>query len=73
MAEHQPVAPGPAAILAWPFQPLLLPSLGFAVGAMTYLVVLEMISEALKDETPRRFAWMFMAGFGLMLLVQAIL
>lgn len=69
----QPVAAVPAAILVGLFKPLLVPSLGFAAGAMMYLVLLELIPEALKDETPRSFAWIFMAGFGLMLLVQAIL
>ena len=69
----QPMAAVPAAILVWLFKPLLIPSLGFAAGAMMYLVLLELIPEALKDETPRSFAWIFMAGFGLMLLVQAIL
>lgn len=69
----QPIAAVPAAVMVWFFKPLLVPSLGFAAGAMMYLVLLELIPEALVSASRRSFAWTFMAGFGLMLLVQAVL
>ena len=59
--------------MVWFFQPLLVPSLGFAAGAMMYLVLIELIPEALEKASPRKFAWMFMGGFGLMLLIQTVL
>ena len=69
----QPIAAVPAAIMVWFFRPLLIPSLGFAAGAMMYLVLVELIPEALEGANPRQVAWMFMAGFGLMLLIQAVM
>jgi ZIP family zinc transporter len=69
----QPIAAVPAALMVWLFQPLMLPMLGFAAGAMMYLVVEELIPVALKTRSPAQIAWSFMLGFGLMLLVQAAL
>ncbi len=40
---------------------------------MMYLVLVELIPEALEGANPRQVAWMFMAGFGLMLLIQAVM
>lgn len=69
----QPIAAVPAALLAWFFQPLMPPMLGFAAGAMIYLVVVELIPDALETRTPTETAWAFMLGFALMVLVQASL
>ncbi|MDA1016765.1 MAG: ZIP family metal transporter, partial [Planctomycetota bacterium] len=66
----QPIAAVPAALLVWVFEPLMLPLLGFAAGAMMYLVVMEMIPDALRTESPNPIAWAFMTGFGLMALMQ---
>jgi zinc transporter ZupT len=51
----------------------MLPFLGFAAGAMMYLVMLELIPAALETQSPSRIAWSFMVGFGLMALVQVAL
>ena len=69
----QPIAAVPASLLVWLFEPLMLPLLGFAAGAMMYLVVVEMIPDALETRRPTAIAWSFMAGFGLMALVQTAL
>lgn len=69
----QPIAAVPAGLMVWFFQPLMLPMLGFAAGAMMYLVVVELIPDALETRSPAQTAWSFMLGFGLMVLVQAAL
>jgi ZIP family zinc transporter len=69
----QPIAAVPSALLVWLFQPLLLPFLGFAAGAMMYLVLMELVPEALERHSRAEMAWMFLAGFGLMALVQTAL
>ncbi len=69
----QPLAAMPAALAVWFFQPLMLPMLGFAAGAMMYLVIVELIPNALETRSPTQIAWAFMLGFGLMVLVQAAL
>jgi ZIP family zinc transporter len=66
----QPIAAFPASLLVWLFEPLMLPFLGFAAGAMMYLVIVELIPDALEKRTRAEIAWSFMAGFGLMALVQ---
>jgi zinc transporter ZupT len=66
----QPIAAVPSGLLVWLFEPLLLPFLGFAAGAMMYLVLMELVPEALIRHTRAEMAWMFLAGFGLMALVQ---
>jgi ZIP family zinc transporter len=66
----QPIAAIPASLLVSLFEPLVLPLLGFAAGAMMYLVVVELIPDALETRSRDHIAWSFMAGFGLMLLVQ---
>ena len=69
----QPLTAVPAALLVWLFQPLLLPLLGFAAGAMIFLVLMELIPGALGDRSPVEIAWSFVFGFCLMILVQVIL
>ena len=69
----QPLAAIPAVLASWFFRPLLPLLLGFAAGAMIFLVLLELIPQALSSETPVRIAWAFTLGFCLMLLVQVIL
>jgi len=69
----QPVAAIPAVALAWFFQPLMPMLMGFAAGAMIFLVVLELIPDALDTESPQHIAWAFTAGFALMLLIQVVL
>ena len=69
----QPIAAVPACLLAWFFQPLMPYLMGFAAGAMIFLVVLELIPNALDTETPRIIAWSFTLGFCLMILIQVVL
>ncbi len=69
----QPIAAVPAGIASWLFKPLMPILMGFAAGAMIFLVLLEIIPEALDEETPLRIAWAFTIGFSLMILVQVIL
>jgi len=69
----QPIAAVPASLLAWFFEPLIQPLLGFAAGAMMYLVIDELIPEALKNGSHQSITWAFMLGFSLMVLVQVIL
>ena len=69
----QPIAAVPASILAWFFQPLMPGLMSFAAGAMIFLVLLEMIPEALDTERPIVIAWSFVLGFCLMLMVQVLL
>ena len=69
----QPIAALPAALAAWFFQPLMPILMGFAAGAMIFLIVLELIPEALESESAQHIAWAFMLGFCVMLMVQVIL
>lgn len=69
----QPIASVPAALMVWFFTPLVLPMLGFAAGAMMYLVVVELIPDALEHRRPPEIAWAFMLGFSLMVLIQVAL
>lgn len=66
----QPIAAVPSSLVVWLFEPLMLPFLGFAAGAMMYLVLMELIPEALEKHGRAETAWLFLAGFGLMALVQ---
>ena len=69
----QPIAAVPASMLVWFFEPLMLPLLGFAAGAMMFLVIDELIPEALEKESHTKITWSFMLGFSLMVLVQVLL
>ncbi|NNE44140.1 MAG: ZIP family metal transporter [Gemmatimonadetes bacterium] len=66
----QPLAAVPAGLMVWFFEPLMLPFLGFAAGAMIFLVLMELIPEALESHGRTKTAWFFLGGFGLMALVQ---
>jgi ZIP family zinc transporter len=69
----QPLAAVPAALAVWFFKPLLAVGLGFAGGAMIYLVVLELIPEALEEGGRSLTAWGVMVGLGGMLLITSLL
>ncbi len=69
----QPLACIPAVLASWFFQPIIVILMGFAAGAMIFLVLQEMIPEALHTEKPSRIAWMFTFGFCLMLLIQVVI
>ncbi len=69
----QPLAAVPAGLTVWLFEPLMLPFLGFAAGAMMYLVLIELVPSALEERSPAQIAWMFLLGFGVMALVQVTL
>lgn len=69
----QPLAAIPASLLVWLFEPLMLPFFGFAAGAMMYLVIEELLPEALETRSRQEVAWAFMIGFSLMILVQVLL
>ena len=69
----QPIAAIPACLLAWFFQPIMPLLMGFAAGAMIFLVVLELIPHALDTEKPPVIAWSFILGFCLMVLIQVAL
>lgn len=69
----QPIAAIPASLASWFFQPLMPIMMGFAAGAMIYLIILELIPVALKEESAAKTAWFFTFGFCAMLLVQVIL
>ena len=69
----QPIAAVPAALAVWFFEPLLATGLGFAAGAMIYLVVLELIPEALEDAGRSITAWGVMVGLTGMLMITNLL
>ena len=69
----QPIAAVPASLLVWLFQPLMVPLLGFAAGAMMFLVIVELIPDALKDGTANQIAWAFILGFACLIGIQVIL
>jgi zinc transporter ZupT len=53
----QPVVAVPAFLLVSVFQPLLPASLGFAGGAMIFLVISELLPESFANSTPTEAAW----------------
>lgn len=69
----QPLAAIPAVLLAWLFNPLMPVMMGFAAGAMIFLVVLELIPQALAHERPTKIAWSFSIGFCGMIMIQVAL
>jgi zinc transporter ZupT len=69
----QPIAAVPAVLASWVFEPLMPVLMGFAAGAMIFLVVLELIPEALESCSQIVTAWAFTLGFCGMVLVQVLL
>ncbi len=69
----QPIMAAPAALLTWAFEPLLPIGLGFAGGAMIYLVVAELIPDALAESDKTMTAWGVMTGLTAMLLITTLL
>jgi len=69
----QPIAAVPACYASWFFQPLMPFLMGLAAGAMIFLVLLEMIPDALTNQKPVAIAWSFSLGFCLMILAQVLL
>ncbi|MEE8350175.1 MAG: ZIP family metal transporter [Acidobacteriota bacterium] len=67
----QPVAAVPAVIAVSFFQELLPAGLGFAAGAMIYLVIAEMLPESLENDNcgPKETAWWLLIGVALMLVM----
>ena len=59
----------PAAWAVWIFEPLLPAGMGFAAGAMTYLVVGELLPDATKDAGKHLTPIAFIAGIVLMMLM----
>jgi len=69
----QPIAAVPAAYVSWLFQPIMPVLMGFAAGAMIFLVILEILPEALHSSSTRNVSWAFTVGFCAMILVQVLL
>ncbi len=69
----QPLAAVPAVLAVSFFQPVLATGLGFAAGAMIYLVVDELIPESLAEGGRSLTAWGVMVGLGGMLLLTTLL
>ncbi len=69
----QPIMAVPSVLLAWAFKPILPIGLGFAGGAMIYLVVSELIPDALEEGGNHLTAWGVMVGLCLMLFITTIL
>lgn len=69
----QPVMAVPSALLTWFVEPLLPLGLGFAGGAMIYLVIAELIPDALNEGGKTLTAWGVMLGLIGMLLITHLL
>lgn len=69
----QPLAAVPAGYISWVFQPIMPALMGFAAGAMIFLVILELIPESLHTIKPSRAAWAFTLGFCGMIFLQILL
>ncbi len=69
----QPIMAAPAALLAWLFEPFLAIGLGFAGGAMIYIVVSEMLPDALKEGGKSLTSWGVMIGLCTMLLITNLI
>ncbi len=69
----QPLLAAPAALLASHCEPLLPIGLGFAGGAMIYLVVAELLPEAVDEGGKTLMAWGVMLGLVTMLLITNLI
>lgn len=66
----QPIAVVPSILLLWISRALLPYGLGFAAGAMGYLVMAELLPESFAAAGKHGTAWGFVGGFVLILLAQ---
>jgi len=69
----QPILAAPAALLGWLFEPVLGLGLGFAGGSMLYLVITEMLPEAIEEGGKTLAAWGLMLGLCTMLLITNLI
>ena len=69
----QPVAAVPAYLLVSVFKPLLPFALGFAGGAMIFLVISELLPDSLECCTREQSAWAMMVGLTAMLWITGAL
>src|SRR5580698_1134132 len=69
----QPILAAPAALLGWFFEPVLGIGLGFAGGAMIYLVMAEMLPEAIEEGGKTLAAWGVMLGLCVMLTITNLI
>ena len=69
----QPLLAAPAALLAAHCEPLLPIGLGFAGGAMIYLVIAELLPEAIEEGGKSLTAWGVMIGLVSMLLITQLI
>lgn len=69
----QPLAAVPAAWMVWLFEPVLPFGLGFAAGAMLWLVLFDLLPEARERLGVRRLAGGFAVGAGVMTLLMVAL
>ena len=69
----QPIAAVPSFLLVSVFKPLLPLGLGFAGGAMIFLVAFELLPESLERCSREQTAWAFMLGLVVMLWITAAL
>ena len=69
----QPIAAVPAFLLVDFFQPLLPAALGFAGGAMIFLVAAELLPESLEHCSREEAAWGFIIGLAAMLSITSSL
>lgn len=67
----QPLMAVPSFMLVSVLKPLLPAGLGFAGGAMTYLVAAELLPDSLESCSRHEMAWSFMVGLVVMLWVTA--
>lgn len=69
----QPVVAVPAFVLVSYFQPLLPASLGFAGGAMIFLVIQELLPDSFENSSPTEAAWGVTVGLvGMLGFIAAI-
>lgn len=66
----QPIGVIPAYLLVSYFQPLLPGMMGFAGGAMIFLVLTELLPKSLNEAGVTRTAWAFAIGFVLMMQLE---
>lgn len=69
----QPLLAAPAALLGWFLKPVLDIGLGFAGGAMIYLVIAEMLPDSINEGGKTLVAWGVMLGLCSMLLLTNLI